>query len=60
MNFKAIVFDTQDKQPMSTTVRCIHCDKNGKAERLTAHNGMQYSDFELYVDGIIHRKRSSK
>lgn len=47
MTFKAIVYDTQNGEPMETTVRCIHCSKNGKPERLTAHNGMQYMEFKI-------------
>lgn len=50
MNFKAIVFDTQNKEPMETTVRCIFCDKSGQPQRVTAHNGMQYREFRLWDD----------
>ena len=50
MKFKAIVYDTENGEPMETTVRCIHCSKNGKPERLTAHNGMRYMEFELKLE----------
>jgi hypothetical protein len=47
MKFKAIVYDTQNNKPFETVVNAIYCDKFGKPVRVTAHNGMQYREFEL-------------
>ena len=48
MNFKAIVYNTQNGKPMETTVRCIFCDKNGKPVRVQAHNGINYNEFHIW------------
>jgi hypothetical protein len=50
MKFKAIVYDTQNREPMETTVRCIFCNENGTPIRLQAHNGMNYNEFHIWND----------
>lgn len=50
MILKAIVYDTQNREPMETTVRCIFCDESGKPNRIQAHNGLNYNQFHIWDD----------